>query len=82
MGVTLATDTANSFTGIGSDIVKTVTGAISNLATNIAGTVVDVFNKVFVNADGGISNIAIWGLVVGAVGITFGIVRMFTRKAG
>ena len=72
----------NEAISLGGSIVKTVTDAITGLATNIAGTVVDVFNKVFVNADGGISNIAIWGLVVGAVGITFGIVRMFMRKAG
>ena len=72
----------NEVISLGGSIVKTVTDAIAGLATNIAGTVVDVFNKVFVNADGGISNIAIWGLVVGAVGISFGIVRMFTRKAG
>lgn len=72
----------NEAISLGGSIVKTVTDAISGLATNIAGTVVDVFNKVFVNAGGGISDFAIWSLVVGAVGITFGIVRMFTRKAG
>lgn len=72
----------SSTTTIGTSIVSTVVNAIKDFATGVSGTAVDVFNKVFVNSDGGLSNFAIWGLVIGALGIGFSLIRMFTRKAG
>lgn len=72
----------DSVTTIGTSIVSTVVNAIKDFATGVSGTVVDVFNKVFVNSDGGLSNLAIWGLVLGALGLGFGLIKMFTRKAG
>ena len=67
---------------MGESIVSTVVEAIKGVASGVASTVVDVFNAVCVNSEGGISNLAIWGLVIGSLGIGFGIVRMFTRKVG
>ena len=67
---------------MGVSIVSTFTEAISGVATGIANTVVDVFNTVCVTTEGGISNIAIWGLVFGAIALATGIVRKFTSKVG
>ena len=70
-----------SVTTIGTSIISTVVDAISTFATSVAGTAVDVFNKVFVGTEGGLSNIAIWGLVMGAIGLGFALIKGFTRKA-
>ena len=69
-------------TSIGSQIVSTVVETAKGLASGLSSTVVETFNAVFVNAEGGLSNLAIWGLVMGAVGLGYGLIRMFTRKAG
>lgn len=67
---------------MGESIVSTVVEAVKGIATGVAGTIVDVFNAVCINSEGGISNLAIWGLVVGSLGVGFGLVRLFTRKVG
>ena len=67
---------------MGASIVSTFTEAIAGVATGIATTVVDVFNAVCVAEGGGISNIAIWGLVFGGIALATGIVRKFTSKVG
>lgn len=67
---------------MGESIVTTVVDALKGFGSGFAETVVDVFTKVCVNAEGGLSNLAIWGLVIGTLGIGVGITRMFTRKIG
>ena len=67
---------------MGAEIVSTIVTAVQSFATGVAGTVVDVFNAVFVGAEGGLSNLAIWGLVMGAVGLGYAFIRKFTCKAG
>ena len=65
---------------MGTSIVSTITGAITEFATGVAGTVVEVFNAVCVNEAGGLSNLAIWGLVLGGIALATAIVRKFTAK--
>ena len=64
------------------NIVETFTGAFTSMAEGIGTGVVDLFNSVFVNSEGNLSNLAIWGITFGAVGLVLGLVRAFTRKAG
>ena len=67
---------------MGTSIVSTIVTAVSDFATGVADTVVDVFNAVCVNPEGGLSNLAIWGLVLGAVGLGYALIRKFTSKVG
>ena len=67
---------------MGTSIVTTFTESISGLASGVATTVVDVFNAICVNPEGGISNLAIWGIVFGTMGLVVGLTKAFTRKAG
>ncbi len=67
---------------MGTSIIETFTTALSSLGTGVAETVVNVFDKVFVGAEGGLSNLAIYGIVMGAVALGIGLVHKFTRKAG
>lgn len=64
------------------DIVKTFTDALSGFVSGFGTSVVDLFNSVFVTSEGGLSNLAIWGITFGACGLVLGLVRAFTRKAG
>lgn len=67
---------------MGSTIVTTFVDAIKGFATGVSETVIEVFNKIFVTTEGGLSNLAVWGLVMGAISLGFALVRIFTRKAG
>ena len=67
---------------MGTSIVSTIVTAVKDFATGVAGTVVDVFNAVCVNPEGGLSNLATWGLVLGAVGLGYALIRKFTSKVG
>ena len=67
---------------LGSSIVGTFVEAIGGVAKGIATTVVDVFDTVFLTADGNISSLAIYGLVFGAIGLGIFLVRKFTSKVG
>ena len=62
--------------------MNTVVEAFKGLASGIASTTVTVFNSLFVNEQGGISNLAIWGLVAMGIAAGFGLVKLFTRKLG
>ena len=66
---------------MGSQIVSTFTEAFNGITSGIASGVVETFNSVFISGDG-LSNIAIWGLVTGAVALGIGLIRKFTSKAG
>ena len=65
---------------MGAEIVSTCVEAVKSFATGIADTAVTVFDKVLVNSEGGLSNLAIWGLVLGAIALGTAIVRKFTAK--
>lgn len=65
---------------MGSDIVTTITTAASDFATGFGNAVVNTFNTILTNGDGGLSNLAIWGLVFGGVGLIIGLSKLFTRK--
>lgn len=69
-------------TSIGSQIVGTFVEAISGVVSGVTSAVTEGFNNLIVNANGNISNLAIWGLVFGGIGLVVGIVRHFTRKVG
>lgn len=69
-------------TSVGTQIVNTVVEAFTGLAEGIASTVQTVFEQLFITENGGISNLAIWGLVFVGVGAAFGLVKMFTNKLG
>ena len=64
------------------DIVSTFTTAFTEMCSGIGSGVVNLFNDVFLTTDGKLSNIAVWGITFGAIGLTLGLVRLFTRKAG
>lgn len=64
------------------NIVETFTTAFTNMASGLGTGVTDLFNNVFVTESGGLSNLAVWGLTLGGVGLALGLVRFFTRKAG
>lgn len=67
---------------MGGEIVSTFTEALGGLGTGIANTAVDVFNAVVVNTEGGLSNLAIFGIVMGCIGLGTFLVRKFTAKVG
>ena len=67
---------------MGSEIVTTFVEAVKGIAGGFASTIVDTFNAVAVNSEGGLSNLAIWGLVLGAVGLGTFVVKKFTGKVG
>lgn len=64
------------------DIVSTFTTAFTDLTSGLGGGIVDLFNSVFLTSEGKLSNIAIWGITFGAIGLVLGLCRMFTKKAG
>ena len=67
---------------MGTEIISTVVDSIKGIASGLASTAVDTFNAIFVGAEGGLSNLAVWGLVMGSVGLGFALLRKFTSKAG
>lgn len=67
---------------LGSQIVSTFVDAFTGLTAGLGTGIVDTFNSLFMNANGGLSNLAIWGLVFGGVSLGIGIISKFTRKAG
>lgn len=67
---------------MGAEIVQTITGAATNFASGFGSAVVNTFDTILINGDGGLSNLAIWGLVFGGVALIVGLSKMFTRKAG
>lgn len=66
----------------GEQIVDTAVGSFTTAASGIADTVSTVFSKMFISPTGGISDLAIWGLVLLGIGAAFGLVKMFTNKLG
>lgn len=64
------------------NIVETFTDAFTSMTTGLGTGITDLFNNVFVTKDGGLSNLAIWGITFGAIGLVLGLVKLFTRKAG
>ena len=67
---------------MGTEIVSTFVESIKGVSTGIADTIVDVFSSICMTPEGGLSNLAIWGLVFGAIGVGLALVRLFTRKIG
>ncbi len=62
-------------------IVQTIVDAFSGLLSGGADAIVTLFNTVFMNEAGGISNFGIWSLAFIGVGAAFGIIRLLKRKA-
>lgn len=67
---------------MGAEIVQTITTAATNFASGFGSAVVNTFDTILTNGDGGLSNLAIWGLAFGGVALIVGLSKMFTRKAG
>ena len=67
---------------MGTEIVTTAVDALKGFASGVAETTVNVFEKVCMNAEGGLSNLAIWGIVMAVFGLGVGLTRVFTRKVG
>lgn len=61
-------------------IITTIVNAIKSFFTGIADTLVTAFNSMFVNAEGGLTNIAIWGLAFLALGFASTIMWALFRK--
>lgn len=64
------------------EIVSTIVQAFTSLVTGIAGGVVDAFNAIAVNSEGGLTDFAIWALVFAGVGMATAIIAAVTRKVG
>lgn len=64
------------------EIVSTFVTAVGDFCAGLGTAVVDTFEAVCLNSEGGLSNLAIWGITFGAISLAVGVVRMFTRKAG
>ncbi len=62
-------------------IVQIIVDAFSGLLSGGADAIVSLFNTVFINETGGISNLGIWSLAFIGVGAAFGIIRLLRRKA-
>lgn len=67
---------------MGASIVSTFVDSFTSLMSGLGTAIVDTFNTVFVAEGGGLSNLAIWGIVFGGVGLGIALVRGLTRKAG
>lgn len=67
---------------VGSQIVSTFVEAISGVVEGVTSAVIDGFNGLIVTEAGNLSNLAVWGLVFGGIGLVVGIVRRFTSKVG
>lgn len=67
---------------MGNSIVTTVVDAISNVTQGIGSSIQNLFTSLFVGAEGGISNLAIWGLTFVGVGFVIGLARVLMRKLG
>lgn len=78
----MATIASETSVSIGKSIVDTFVEGMSSIASGAADTVKTVFNTLVVTENGGLSNLAIWGLVFGGIALALGFVRMFTRKLG
>lgn len=66
---------------MGSEIVTTITTAATGFASGFGRAVVETFETIMVSENGNLSNLAIWGLVFGGVGLIIGLSKLFTRKA-
>ena len=66
---------------MGAEIVSTFVEGFTGITSGVAGAVVSTFNTVFMSGEG-LSNIAIWGIVGGAVALGLAVIRKFTSKAG
>lgn len=64
---------------MGATIVSTIVEAFTGITTGIAEAVVDTFNAVVTNGEGGLSALGIWGLVLISVGFGFGLLKKFTN---
>ena len=67
---------------LGSQIVTTFVDAFAQLTAGLGESIVATFDALLLNANGGLSNIAVWGLVFGGVSLGLGIIGRFIRKAG
>lgn len=66
---------------MGTSIVSTFVESFTALMSGLGTAIVNTFNTVFVAEGGGLSNLAIWGIVFGGVGLGIALVRGLTRKA-
>lgn len=66
---------------MGAEIITTFTEALSSLASGVASTAVATFDAIMMNSEGGLSNLAIYGIVFLAVSLGIGLVRKFSAKA-
>ena len=64
------------------DIVQTFVDGFTTFTSGMGAGVVNLFNTVFLNTEGKLSNIAIWGITFGAIGLGTFLLRKFTSKAG
>lgn len=71
---------------MGSEIVTTIVEGFTDFVGGIGSAIVDGFNKVFTvtGTDGvtKLSNLAIWGLVFGGIGLGTWLVKKLFAKAG
>lgn len=59
------------------DIISTLTGAITSFATTASQAIVTNFDTLVMNAEGdGLSNVAIWGLCFMGVSLVIGLGRL------
>ena len=64
------------------DAIEAVVDTITGFAQGAADAVVTVFNSIFLNAEGGISNFALYSLFFLGFGIIAGLIGSVIKKVG
>ena len=64
------------------EIVQTFVDGFTTFTSGMGSGLVNLFNTVFLTAEGKLSNIAIWGITFGAVGLGMFFLKAFSKKAG
>lgn len=67
---------------MGANIIETFVSGFSGLGGGLATAAVEIFDTMFVSAEGGLTNLATWGLIFGGASLIIGLVAWAKKKAG
>ena len=69
-------------TTMAASIVSTIVEAIGSFLIGVGGNIVEVFDKIVVAENGGLTNFAVWALVFGGIALAGGVISAILRKVG
>ena len=67
---------------IGAQIASVFTGAFTGITSGLSSGLVEAFDTVIVNPEGGLTNLAIWGIVFGGIAFGTWLVKKLMHKVG